>query len=283
MEKLISVIIPAYNAEDTIERCIKSVKDREIEIIIVVDGATDNTLSICRELKKQDERIIIIEQENKGQLEARETGILNAHGEYIMFLDADDCFEKCAIKRIREIIQKYEKPDLIRFRYRKLPDDYEQYKYFEKDETEILKEEFREKVYPIFLDGYMLNTLWVNCIKKEVIKNINIKANRNIKYGEDLLVNLEIFSNIQRAVFVNDILYNYIYQENSVTTSRNVSKLMNNLKDCIKVYSLLYQYIIKWDMVSDANLQKVSDRITKETDSIIELILKTYTNIHNMD
>lgn len=281
MNKLISVVIPAYNAEDTIERCIKSIKDEEIEIIVVVDGATDNTLNICRNLQKKDERVIIIEQENKGQLKARETGILNAHGQYIMFLDADDCFEECTIKRIKEIIQKYEKPDLIRFRYRKLPDNYEQYKYFEKYETEILKEEFREKVYPIFLDGYMLNTLWTNCVKKEVIKNIKIRTNRNIKYGEDLLVNLEIFSNIQRVVFVNDVLYDYIYKENSVTTSRNVSKLMNNLRDCIKVYSLLYQYIIKWDMVSDANLQKVSNRITKETDSIIELILKTDTNIHN--
>lgn len=116
----ISVIIPVYNAQNTIEKTINSVlKSKEdIELILVIDGLTDNSLNICEEMKKKDNRIKIIIQENKGALCARINGIKSATGKYIMFLDADDEYIDGVFSKMNEIINKYS-PDLIKFRYKK--------------------------------------------------------------------------------------------------------------------------------------------------------------------
>ena len=95
-EELISIIIPIYNAEKYIERCINSLKNqtyKNIEIICINDGSTDNSLNILKRIAITDNRITIIEQENKGVSVARNKGIESAKGKYIMFLDADDWFE----------------------------------------------------------------------------------------------------------------------------------------------------------------------------------------------
>ena len=91
-----SIIIAAYNIETYIRRCIISIINqtlKDIEIIVVNDGSTDNTLGIIKELYKLDNRIIIVNQENKGLIEARKSGLNIAKGEYILFVDGDDWLE----------------------------------------------------------------------------------------------------------------------------------------------------------------------------------------------
>lgn len=270
MKKLISVIIPAYNVEKTIERAIKSINSRDVEIIIVVDGSKDNTLEVCKNIKQNN--IQIIEQENKGPFESRKIGINKANGKYVMFLDADDMFENNTIDRIKEIIKKYNNPDLIRFRYKKIPNGYEQFKYFEENEKIVLKDQFKKSVYPMFIDGYMLNALWTNCIKTEYVKNCNIKL--DVRYGEDLLLNLDIFSKINNVVFLNDILYQYTYQEDSLTNSKSLNRLFRNLENSIYVYTQLHRYIELWGMRTEENIEKINNRIIKESKQIIEIIKK---------
>lgn len=268
MDKLISVIIPAYNSEKTIKKTIESVVGENIEIVVVIDGATDNTLKVCKSINNCN--LKIIEQENKGAFEARKTGIKNAIGKYIMFLDADDCFKINTISRMKDIINKYKKPDLIRFRYERVPNGYEQYAYFKEDEKEILRENFKDNIYPMFLNGYMLNSVWCNCVKREIIQKIDI--NTKINYGEDLILNLELFSNIKNAVFINEVLYEYTYSQDSITTTKSFDKLLKNLDNAIEVYSLLYKYLLKWNMYNENNIEIVNKRIKKEADNIIEII-----------
>lgn len=274
MEKLISVIIPAYNAEKNIEKCIKSVVGRNVEIIVVIDGATDGTLKVCQEIQKSNKNIRIIEQKNKGPFAARLTGINNATGKYLMFLDSDDSYTENTINKMNDIIKKYNEPDLIRFRYEKIPNGYEQYKYFEEDERKINQENLSRYVYPMFLNGYMLNAMWTNCVKKELIKKLNIQ-DCQLRYGEDLLVNLEIFSNIKNVVFINDILYKYVLQENSLTNTKSIKKLFGNLEDAIDIYSRLHIYLKRWNMDTEENVESVNKRIKKETNDLIEIIKKS--------
>lgn len=270
MNKLISVIIPAYNAEDTIENCIKSITlDDDIEIIVVIDGATDNTERVCRRLNNNN--LKIIKQENKGPYEARKNGIQNATGKYLMFLDSDDTYTENTITKVKEIILKMNEPELIRYRYIKHPNGYEQYKYFEENEKLILKKDFKKYVYPMFFSTYMLNALWTNCVKKEVFDRFNI-VNSNVKYGEDLLLNLEIFSNINNAVFLEDVLYNYNYRNNSITNTTDKNKILGKLEDTINVYLKFYNYLVKWDMVNENNFKIIEERLLKETKIIIELL-----------
>lgn len=273
-DKAISIIVPTYNAESTIKKCLMSIledKGQDIEVIALIDGGTDNSLDICNEISKIDDRLKVIYQENQGLFIARKNGIKNSTGKYIMFVDSDDYMINNSIEKMREIIQKYS-PDLIRFRYMKNNKEYEQYKYFEQQEKYVKKEEFKKLIYPMFISGYMLNAMWTNCIKREYLENINLDKYTNILYGEDLMYNLEIFSNIQNAVFLEDVLYRYNTNENSITRTRKVERLLKNLEDSIVIYTSLYIYLEKWDMLTSEYISKVKERIQKETSSIINLI-----------
>ena len=150
-EFLISARLPASNAEKTIKRCINSINSSSVEIIVVDDGSTDNTLDICKKCAEKNKNLRVISQKNKGPIEARYTGIQNASGEYIMSLDSDDFYSENTIERMIELINKYNKPDLIRFRFRKNNDESCQKKYFEENEKLISKEKFKKLVYPMFL------------------------------------------------------------------------------------------------------------------------------------
>ncbi len=104
---MVSIIIPIYNTKDYLERCIRSVVQQsysDIEIILVNDGSTDNCLIICEKWAKRDNRIKIINQENRGVAEARNSGIKVAKGEYICFVDSDDYVNRDYIKRLYEVI-----------------------------------------------------------------------------------------------------------------------------------------------------------------------------------
>lgn len=270
-EKSISVIIPVYNSEETIKNTAKSVlkdKREDIELILVVDGATDNSLEICNRIKQKDNRVKVVYQKNKGAFWARQNGIENANGRYLMFLDSDDEYLDGIFERMIELINKYS-PDLIKFRYKK--EEYDQYKYFEENEIFIKKKDFKKMVYPMFIDGYMLNAVWNNCIRREILQGLKF-SNKRIRYGEDLLLNLKIFSNIESAVFINDILYKYNTNINSITQSSDRNRWIKNLHDAIEVYNSLFYYLKVWDMDTNENVKKVEERVEKEVETINNVI-----------
>lgn len=105
--QLLSVVVPVYNARTTIERCVNSILNsryKNIEIILVNDGSTDDSLLICNELMKNNDRIVVINNEHKGVVQTRNTGIKNAKGYYITFVDADDYVTECHYNNLIEQI-----------------------------------------------------------------------------------------------------------------------------------------------------------------------------------
>lgn len=93
MENLISVVVPVYNAQLYLPECLDSIINqsyKHLEIILVNDGSTDDSLDICNQYAQKDKRVTVINQQNKGVVLARKQGIKNAHGEYLSFIDADD-------------------------------------------------------------------------------------------------------------------------------------------------------------------------------------------------
>ena len=115
---LVSVIIPVYNVEKYIEKCVTSVLEQtfdDFEIIVVIDGSTDGSEAKARKLQEENPgKIIIINQENKGLGGARNTGIINARGEYLLFVDSDDYIEKNLLADATKII-KSENSDVVIF------------------------------------------------------------------------------------------------------------------------------------------------------------------------
>lgn len=110
LKELVSVIIPVYNSEKYIEECLNCVMGQtygEFEIVVVNDGSTDSSEKIINALKEKDNRIKYVKQENAGAGEARNTGIQNASGKYVIFLDSDDKIKEDYIEKlVNEIVTK---------------------------------------------------------------------------------------------------------------------------------------------------------------------------------
>lgn len=267
-DKLISIVIPVYNEEENIRRSLESINNDSVEIVIVNDGSTDNTLEVCREYEAKNTNIKVFTQENQGQNAARYKAISESSGEYIMFLDSDDSYNPNTVSRVIETIEKYNHPDIIRFRYQMLPKGIEQDIYFDEQEKYVEKKDFKELVYPMFIDSYRLNALGMDCVKKSLIDSIGNEGSE-VRFGEDLLTNLKMFTNANNAVFLKDVLYNYIFNEKSTTKTNNKYKLASNLEDLVVILTRLYRYLIEWDLCTTENMTFIENKFKKETGVIL--------------
>ena len=118
-KEILSVIIPIYNGEKYLPRCVDSVINqsyKNIEIILVNDGSTDKTQIICEEYKEKDSRIKVISIKNSGIYQARKAGVISANGELITFVDSDDCIDIDTYKNLMSIYSKYS-PDIISYTF----------------------------------------------------------------------------------------------------------------------------------------------------------------------
>ena len=264
---MVTIIIPMYNVEKYIEKCILSIIEqtyKNIEILILDDASTDQSLNIVKKYEKEDKRIKVKSFNiNKGADYVRKQGILLAKGQYIMFVDADDWIDKQTIKKCVESIEKYN-CDIVRFGIVRELVTQNRKIYFRKfceKETYIKKEDFTKHIYPTVITTYNYNSMCGQLIKKEVLQE-NLEENHLIM-AEDLYLNLRLLDKIENIVLLPDYLYHYRYNEKSVTTINTKEKIEKKLEDIITVYSKLFNYIEKWNLKNEYE-KTVSLRILRE-------------------
>lgn len=219
--KKISVIIPAFNCEKYIERCISSLlcqKGAELEIIAVNDGSTDKTLE---KLLKYEEKITVLSIKNSGAAGARNAGLSCASGDFLMFIDADDYLKDDAVLRIAKV-QSENDADIVHFRYEWVNDGGS---FFVpecqiKEDMFVKKEDFPNKIYPMFFNGIFLNSVCMSVYRRSVIKDITFRT--DMKTAEDAVFSLEAFTNAKSVRFIPDIIYEY-YQSNEGLTGKGAS------------------------------------------------------------
>ncbi len=238
----ISIIIPVYNAEKTIERCLESVinqKYENLEIILVNDGSTDNSKEILEQYKGKDSRIKLINKENTGVSDTRNIGIEKATGDYIMFVDADDTVEKNMVERILNIIDE-KQIDVLKYNYHivkhkkgiiKNQENYDKYA------NKILSDSDMETFIDSLLEGNFNGYVWTLVIKKSIIQNV--RFNTQIGMKEDLLFYIELLNNVKRFFFLNENLYNHYENDDSVCRSNKY--YYKNFEDYAKVNNLLIE------------------------------------------
>ena len=220
----ISVIIPVYNVEEYLSECIGSVLNqtyKDLQIICINDGSTDNSLKILNDYAVKDSRIVLVSQENQGVSTARNKGINVAEGEYITFLDPDDWFE----------------PELIEFALKAINNSHSDIaifcpNYLKNNKKEINKEqleylsEAKEKRYKHYRNN-LVNYSWDKLYRTDFIKKNNIKFCEQIDQTEDVLFSLECLSHNPKIEYIPKCLYNYrINRAGSAMT--NYSKLVVN-------------------------------------------------------
>ncbi len=218
----VSIIIPIYNAEKTLVKCLESVVNqtyKNIEIILINDGSSDKSEAICKDYLEKDTRIIYIKQENKGIGFTRNKGISLSTSDYICFVDSDDWVEDNYVELLINNLVKYDADISIgEVNYVFTVEDYLKKPKQLNEKIELLKSE--EALKLIFLDKELKSFPWMKIFKKSLFKNI--KYPENITHFEDLATNYKIFSVANKIVRSNQKIYNYVYFQNSNSNSKEI-------------------------------------------------------------
>lgn len=238
--ELVSIIVPAYNAEKYIKRCIESILNQtypNIEIVVVDDGSKDNTYDIVAHMAESDDRLKIYRQENQGVSAARNYGIKMAAGKYVGFVDSDDYIKE---QMYENMVKHIEKCDLVLCNHLILTD-------IEKNPPASYPEgEYNNKnIIEAIFDHRLGGNVWRCLLKKEIIENNHIFF-KKLKMSEDMLFVIEYLLNAPKAVVLDGRYYVY----NMVNESSAVQNLGNvkYLDDLVIYPTLLADLFKKYEM-----------------------------------
>ena len=225
---LVSIIVPIYNAALTLEKCVSSLfaqTYKNIEIILVSNGSVDDSLELCRKLASLDNRILVLDLVEKGVSVARNKGVEIASGEYVTFVDADDCIDSNVCEIFAELNEKHHY-DLFCYsaKYHKGKKVVDSFLFLENAEffDENQKEELQIKVFapqaPIF--DYKTNTrfagsAWGKFYKREILLNNNLRFATETIISEDVLFNTLSLDYFHRIGYTKQCFYHYEQSEDS--------------------------------------------------------------------
>lgn len=232
----ISIIVPVYNSEKYLEKCISSLiyqTYKNLEIIVVNDGSIDKSKSVINKFSKKDGRIKVINKKNSGVSDTRNVGINASSGDYLLFVDSDDYID---LEYVEKSVQYIEQNDL----------DYLKCSYIELvGSTESRVAYYSSKIFTkeeviheiSITDNFSsIGGVFVN---KNVIVNNNIKFNNEYKHGEDLLFNYNCIIKSRRVGYFNECNYYYVKNSDSVSNSIQIESIYRYVNDNLLVINKL--------------------------------------------
>ena len=285
MKKIqISVIVPVYNTEKYLERCINSIVNqnfRDIEIIIINDCSEDDSLKIIDKYKNKDKRIKLINKiKNEGLSAARNLGIEIAKGDYILHIDSDDWIEQGYLNDIYEIAQKNNADIIVTDFYI----DYDNGKIIYCRDQNIEKTTGKIVLERCFLgEGYIC--VWNKLIKRDLYIKNNIRHPINISQGEDLAVTPRLFYFAEKVVKINKAYVHYIQNPKSISNTSNIKKITevyNALDILEKFFAYKHNYIFerfKLNHLSSWLFKEKYDFKNEEYSRILKEYLKEAKNL----
>lgn len=224
----LSIIVPIYNVEQYILECVQSVyrqalTENDFELILVNDGTQDNSFGVIKDIIHQHTNIIVVEQSNQGLSAARNTGLLYAKGDYILFLDSDDLLIDNTIPSLLALSEKM--PDLIVAGFKKMNND-EIHNFMAPSQDRIIVEEKSgEELFLRDLNPQQCY-VWRTLYKKEFLDNNNLKFIRDI-YFEDVPFTTECYLKARRCVKTSQIFYIYRQRVDSIVSTLNIKKIFD--------------------------------------------------------
>lgn len=218
MSEKISIIIPAYNSESTIRRCVDSIRNqtyRNLEIIVVNDGSTDSTSEVVNEINNTDSRVKLISIPNGGVSHARNVGIENATGDYITFVDSDDFIDSGMYEKLVQIIKKYS-VKIAHCSYKNVNESGVVLSVVG-NKGKIVKQSHDEAM-SCLLSGNLFAGGLCNKIY-DITLFSDVRLDETIKFNEDVLANYCLFDKVEASVYIDEAFYNYVEVESSSTHS----------------------------------------------------------------
>lgn len=232
---MISVIIPVYNVQNYIKKCLESIINqtyKNLEIIIVNDGSTDNSLKICEEYAQKDNRIRIFNKENGGVSSARNFGLKNANGKYIGFIDSDDVVNLNMYEVLHNAMTN-SNVDLC------VCNQHANKIVSQRDLISALINEEKGAINTQSVRGVVFYLY-----KRNIINKNNIHFNTEIKIGEDMLFNINYLLFVENIQLVEQKLYSYEVRSGSAMTSYNSNYFLNYIILQNNIVSLLNNSLI---------------------------------------
>jgi len=245
---LISIVVPVYNVEDELPRCIESLINqtyKNIEIILVNDGSIDGSPSICNSYKEKDTRIRVIHKQNGGLSDARNSGLKISKGEYILFVDSDDYIE---IDSCRKFINNLSNRnvDIIVGEAKKINNN--EVSYFRHtnlvDGKEYSAEEYIKKAI-VASEWYA--PVWLNMYRREFLFDNSLYFKKGILH-EDMQILPHTFLNAENIIYMKYIFYNYDIREGSITQCKNKQKNIESLTHIYEEWKILFDNVEKKEL-----------------------------------
>lgn len=247
--KKISVIVPIYNAEKYVARCLDSIliqADESIELILINDGSTDKSEEIIKTyLETNKSKIKYIKKENNGVANTRNIGLENATGEYIIFVDSDDYIDKDLFKSLKQYMEQ--DIDIIKYKAVIETEDGDKIGQYEGPIFDIVSGE--EAFSKLCFDDEMVDALWVYAYKKELFTKNNLKFIKDADHEDFGLIPLII---LKSTTFISTNIqgYHYVQSTNSVTRTKDYNKTVKKVFDTLIHYDNMKK-IIETYRISD--------------------------------
>ena len=234
---MISVIIPMYNSRPVISRCIQSVMSQsytDFEIIVIDDGSTDGGADIVMEIKKKDNRLRYIRQENGGVSRARNRGLDEARGEYICFIDSDDAVEKDYLSWLYHCIRE-KNCDIVMCGYREVSENSMVDFILSKNKMDSLHGNLREDLEIL---RYFISSPCMKIFKKEKIDVLHLRFREDMALAEDRYFNYQYFLQCETIAFVNRPLYYYYRNDAGLSKAVSMTGFKNEMDNL--AYMIFY-------------------------------------------
>lgn len=218
MQELISIIVPVYNVEKCIGKCVKSIQGQtyqELEIILVDDGSTDGSGGICDQYALKDSRIKVIHKQNEGLSDARNSGLEICTGKYVGFVDGDDWIADDMYEFLHRTLCDYQADVAVCGRF--LESDEDGIYDAEDNDGGVVIYNTREAVKAVVEDRLIHSYAWDKLYKREMFEGIRYPSER---YVQDIFTTYRVFMNAERVVCANVAKYYYYQRKNSIQRTR---------------------------------------------------------------
>lgn len=248
---LISIIVPIYNVEKYLDKCIDSIVNqtyKNLEIILVDDGSNDKSSYICDDWGKKDKRIIVIHKLNGGLSDARNAGLDIAKGEYISFIDSDDFVSIKFIEKLYEYMI-ITNSDLIQCTYQKVHEQY--IEPINRIDINISTYETITSLQMLIKEEKFNQVVWNKLYKREILMGMRFEFGR---LNEDEFFTYQVFAKCKRITFINIPLYFYLIRTGSIMNKNFSIHRLDGLEAKFRRYNFLKQSYLELAIIDKKNL-----------------------------
>lgn len=271
MNPTVSIIVPVYNAERTLTRCIDSILNQEytdFELLLVNDGSKDSSGSICDRYATKDSRIHVIHKENSGVSDSRNIALDRACGTYLQFLDSDDWITPNATRLLVETARRYH-CDMVISDFYRVVGERVSHKGDIEDDCVLTREEFASHMIENPADFYY-GVLWNKLFRRDIVEEYHLRMDSEISWCEDFMFNLEYIRHADVFFALQVPIYYYVKTKGSLASQgASITKTIKMKLMVFEYYNNFYKHVLDEDDYEKNRLQVYRFLVDAANDGVV--------------